>query len=55
MCLACSLPIRDQLVLRVEENYFHSLCLNCSDCHMKVLEQCFARDGRIYCKKDFFK
>jgi len=54
-CSVCSLPICDQFVFKVNENHFHSLCLNCSECHMKLLDKCYARDGSVYCKEDFFK
>jgi hypothetical protein len=54
-CSICSLPICDQFVFKVNENHFHSLCLNCSECHMKLLDKCYARDGNVYCKEDFFK
>jgi hypothetical protein len=54
-CSTCSLPICEQLVLKVNEKYFHGACLNCSECQMKLAEKCFARDGNVYCKEDFFK
>ena len=54
-CSVCSLPICDQFVFKVNENHFHSLCLNCSECHVKLLDKCYARDGSVYCKDDFFK
>jgi hypothetical protein len=54
-CSVCSLPICDQLVFRVNENYFHSSCLNCSECHMQLLDKCYTQNGSVYCKEDFFK
>ncbi|CAF3318906.1 unnamed protein product [Rotaria socialis] len=54
-CSVCSLPICDQFVFKVNDNHFHSLCLNCSECHAKLLDKCYSRDGSVYCKEDFFK
>ncbi|CAF0894732.1 unnamed protein product [Rotaria sordida] len=54
-CSVCSLPICDQFVFKVNENHFHSLCLNCCECHIKLLDKCYARDGNVYCKEDFFR
>ncbi|CAF2390125.1 unnamed protein product [Rotaria sp. Silwood2] len=54
-CSVCSLPICDQFIFKVNEYHFHSLCLNCSECHIKLLDKCYARDGNVYCKEDFFK
>ena len=54
-CSVCSLPICDQFVFKVNEHYFHALCLNCSECHVKLLEKCYTRDGRVFCQEDFFK
>ncbi|CAF1627120.1 unnamed protein product [Adineta ricciae] len=54
-CSVCSLPICDQFVFKVNENHFHSLCLNCAECHGKLFDKCYARDGNVYCKEDFFK
>ncbi|CAF3641756.1 unnamed protein product [Adineta steineri] len=54
-CCVCSLPIHDQLIFRVNENYFHSFCINCSECHMNLFDKCYTRNGKIYCKEHFFK
>ncbi|CAF3534782.1 unnamed protein product [Rotaria socialis] len=54
-CFVCSLPISDQFIFKVNENYFHSLCLKCCECHVKLLDQCYVRHRDVYCKEDFFK
>jgi len=55
-CSTCSTAICDQIILRIDGNYFHSSCLICSECQRKLDEhRCYARDGKLFCKEDFFK
>ncbi|CAF4194012.1 unnamed protein product [Rotaria magnacalcarata] len=54
-CSVCSLPICDQLIFKVNEYHFHSLCLKCCECHVKLLDKCYVRHRDVYCKEDFFK
>jgi hypothetical protein len=49
--MACFL----QYVLTVLEKPWHPACVRCSDCLAKLNEKCFARDGKIYCRDDFYR
>ncbi|UJR10561.1 hypothetical protein I4U23_014761 [Adineta vaga] len=53
-CFVCSLPICDQIVFRINGNHYHSLCINCSECHMEVVDKCYSRNSIIYCKEHYF-
>jgi hypothetical protein len=44
-----------QYVLTVLEKPWHPACVRCSDCLAKLNEKCFARDGKIYCRDDFYR
>jgi LIM homeobox protein 3/4 len=55
-CTVCQDAIVDKFVLKVDENlFFHMKCLKCSSCDVKLNERCYHRDGRVYCREDFFK
>lgn len=54
-CATCQEAILDKYVLRVEIHYFHMKCLKCADCELKLSEKCYYRDGRVYCREDFFR
>ena len=42
-------------MLKVEDQLLHIKCLRCADCNAKLAEKCFSRDGRVYCREDFFR
>jgi LIM homeobox protein 3/4 len=42
-------------VLKVDEQFFHMKCLKCAVCELKLDDKCFSRDGRVYCREDFFR
>jgi hypothetical protein len=44
-----------QYVLTVLEKPWHPACVRCSDCRAALNEKCFARDGKIYCRDDFYR
>ena len=54
-CAGCNLPIRDKFLLEVLDRTWHTDCVQCHDCGLKLHEKCFTREGRIYCRDDFFK
>ena len=55
MCAGCSRPISDRFYLRAVERHWHASCLQCSQCCRALDDEmtCFARDGNIYCQKDY--
>ncbi|CAF0947776.1 unnamed protein product [Adineta ricciae] len=53
-CFICSLPICGEIVFRIDGNHYHGVCINCSECHIKLLDECYSRNGVIYCKEHYF-
>ncbi|XP_031636029.1 LIM/homeobox protein Lhx3 [Contarinia nasturtii] len=54
-CGGCHELILDRFILKVLERTWHAKCLQCSECHVQLNEKCFARNGSLFCKDDFFK
>ncbi|KAL6431665.1 hypothetical protein ACFW04_007304 [Cataglyphis niger] len=54
-CGGCQEVILDKYVLRVLERCWHARCLTCRDCGARLTDKCFARNGHVFCKDDFFK
>ncbi|XP_021702968.1 LIM/homeobox protein Lhx3 isoform X1 [Aedes aegypti] len=54
-CGGCHELILDRFILKVSDRTWHAKCLQCSDCHIQLNEKCFARNGQLFCKDDFFK
>ncbi|KAK7573373.1 hypothetical protein V9T40_010564 [Parthenolecanium corni] len=55
ICAGCGRQIADRFYLYTEDTPWHVSCLQCSQC-ARTLDQevtCFARDGNIYCRKDY--
>lgn len=54
-CVGCARPISDRFVMTVLEQTWHSRCVQCADCSAHLSDRCYAKDGKLYCKPDFFK
>lgn len=54
-CGGCHELILDRFILKVLERTWHAKCLQCNECHVQLTEKCFARNGLLFCKEDFFK
>ncbi|XP_077284656.1 lim3 homeobox protein isoform X1 [Arctopsyche grandis] len=54
-CGGCQELILDRFILKVLERTWHAKCLQCSECRVQLTDKCFARNGQLYCKDDFFK
>jgi len=54
-CTHCNQPILDKYVLTVLEKPWHPACVRCVDCGLVLNEKCFARDGHLFCRDDFYK
>lgn len=54
-CGGCQELILDRFILKVLERTWHAKCLQCSECRVQLADKCFARNGQLYCKDDFFK
>lgn len=55
ICSQCDKPIHDKYVLTVLGKPWHPNCVRCVDCGYILNEKCFSRDGKIYCKTDFYR
>ncbi|XP_062844889.1 LIM/homeobox protein Lhx1b [Trichomycterus rosablanca] len=54
-CAGCERPILDRFLLNVLDRAWHAKCVQCCDCKCNLTEKCFSREGRLYCKTDFFR
>ncbi|XP_039280666.1 LIM/homeobox protein Lhx3 isoform X1 [Nilaparvata lugens] len=54
-CGGCHELILDRFILKVLERTWHARCLKCSECGAQLADKCFARNGMLFCKEDFFK
>ncbi|CAG5878024.1 unnamed protein product [Menidia menidia] len=54
-CAGCEKPIVDRFLLKVLDRPWHIKCVQCCECKCSLTEKCFSRDGRLYCKNDFFR
>ncbi|KAF8568389.1 hypothetical protein P879_05592 [Paragonimus westermani] len=58
LCVGCGAAIHDAFILHVQPDLeWHGRCLNCSKCHRSLGNDptCFVRDGKAYCREDYFK
>lgn len=57
ICAGCGRRISDRYYLFAVERRWHSSCLQCCQCRRTLDGEitCFARDGNIYCKKDYYR
>ncbi|XP_008330415.2 LIM/homeobox protein Lhx1-like [Cynoglossus semilaevis] len=54
-CTSCKKPISDKFLLKVLDSPWHIKCVQCCDCKCSLTEKCFSREGKLYCKNDFFR
>nr|CDK60409.1 Lim1 [Euperipatoides kanangrensis] len=54
-CAGCDRPILDRFFLNVLDRAWHAKCVQCSDCKCNLTEKCFSREGKLYCRSDFFR
>ena len=54
-CAGCERPILDRFLLNVLDRAWHVKCVQCCECKCNLTEKCFSREGRLYCKNDFFR
>ncbi|XP_065172853.1 LIM/homeobox protein Lhx1 [Atheta coriaria] len=54
-CAGCEKPILDKFLLNVLERTWHNDCVRCFDCHSMLTDKCFTREGKLFCRTDFFR
>lgn len=54
-CAGCERPILDRFLLNVLDRSWHAKCVQCCECKCNLTEKCFSREGKLYCRNDFFK
>ena len=56
-CAGCGGRILDRYYLLAVDRQWHSPCLKCTECKSPLDTEltCFARDGNIYCKEDYYR
>ena len=55
LCSGCDRVIEDRFLLRVMENSWHEGCLQCSVCRHPLINSCFVKDRKLFCKQDYDK
>jgi hypothetical protein len=54
-CAGCFRPIRDRFLLKVLDKPWHAGCVRCELCRKPLDEKCFYKEGKMYCKDDFYR
>lgn len=54
-CAGCELPISDKFLLKVLDRVWHVQCVHCYDCKCALTNKCFSREGKLFCKNDFYR
>lgn len=56
-CAGCGERIHDRYYLLAVDRQWHASCLKCCECKLPLDSDltCFARDGNIYCKEDYYR
>ncbi|XP_069158449.1 LIM/homeobox protein Lhx1-like isoform X2 [Procambarus clarkii] len=54
-CAGCDKPIMDKFLLTVLERTWHAECVRCADCGCALTDKCFSREGKLFCRSDFFR
>ncbi|NP_001158443.1 lim homeobox 2/9 protein [Saccoglossus kowalevskii] len=57
ICAGCGGRILDRYYLLAVDKQWHMQCLKCCECKLRLDSEltCFAKDGSIYCKDDYYR
>ncbi|ELT97041.1 hypothetical protein CAPTEDRAFT_43751, partial [Capitella teleta] len=57
LCAGCGEKITDRYYLQAVERAWHANCLRCAQCKLPLDSEvtCYARDGSIFCKEDYYR
>ena len=54
-CAGCEQPIKERYLDKVLDLTWHTYCVLCADCRSELKDKCFSRDGKLFCRRDFFR
>ncbi|KAK8727880.1 hypothetical protein OTU49_009501, partial [Cherax quadricarinatus] len=54
-CAGCQKPITGKFLVTVLDRTWHAECVRCSDCGCALTDKCFSREGKLFCRSDFFR
>lgn len=52
-CGSCLQPISDRYIMKVVETSYHERCLQCVSCCCSLMNTCYQRDNKLYCRIDY--
>ncbi|XP_078737547.1 LOW QUALITY PROTEIN: LIM/homeobox protein Lhx3-like [Lampetra fluviatilis] len=55
VCAGCSARIHGRFLLRAVDLAWHPRCLRCAECGARLTDTCYSRDGKLFCRDDFFR
>lgn len=53
ICGGCMQPICDRYIMKVVETAYHEKCLQCISCCCNLINTCYQRDNKLFCRKDY--
>lgn len=54
-CAGCNKVIQERYLHKVLDKYWHVECVKCSECQSLLSEKCYWREGKLFCRADFFR
>ncbi|XP_065892256.1 LIM/homeobox protein Lhx5-like [Dysidea avara] len=54
-CAGCEKVIQERYLHKVLDKYWHVECVKCSECQSLLSEKCYWREGKLFCRADFFR
>lgn len=54
-CAGCDKVIQERYLHKVLDKYWHVECVKCSECQSLLSEKCYWREGKLFCRADFFR
>lgn len=52
-CGSCLQPICDRYIMKVVESSYHERCLQCVSCCCNLMNTCYQRGNKLYCRIDY--
>lgn len=52
-CGSCLQPICDRYIMKVVDTPYHERCLQCVSCCCSLMNTCYQRDNKLYCRIDY--